>query len=682
MQLRGRMAQTLAGVPTEILLRICEFLTEAHAPSLLSFALASKHCHSIANVSLFRRLTFIITTPARLRAHARKCINLLERNQAFGHVKCLVLVGCIGQKFDVQAFLHNSGSEEEDRFNYHGWKPTAAPSFNWDVNHLRLHDLPDYSESRLPVRADQTTTVKAGYDTDAAWAPLAELIRLLPGLIDLIYQCPTQFPPCLLRALHDRTPSHIIRLHLRSFKLRMLPEDPAAAITVDPHELALITSPCLHSVWVLDECKTPSVRAGDILLGRQAEALENMMKTEGLAPNLREVRMLQYRPHHGQEACQPPSWGWLPAEIGGKDRKQKVARLYHLELSIFGGFRSCFSEVEFQYWNGLADLSALQTLNLAIVVDERALDRLLSLRFPALATLALRCTTQPSAVYFDKAKRFIRGLPRLRQLNLINWDWYVAPLVADPEGTSSNNSIKTLRSLRLDHNPFQRGNYAQNSEPTRLSIASAWEIIGLGDLFPYLETLTLCIHRSRGDSDEVARYRALGSSFHRLRRLALILEPLPPHPRQPPNPESTVFEDQPSSRAAYTNGHIMSVMANSALDAKLARQIFEAVASPSLETMMVKPEAGGMFRGTDGLRPWLNGLAREWVVDRVNLKGELQVREIGRNAEGWKGVTRDPLRVRDKNPYWAHFRGLWPESKEEGNWWYDDWESCYLVNEI
>jgi hypothetical protein len=126
----------------------------------------------------------------------------------------------------------------------------------------------------------------------------------------------------------------------------------------------------------------------------------------------------------------------------------------------------------------------------------------------------------------------------------------------------------------------------------------------------------------------------------------------------------------------------MSVMANSALDAKLARQIFEAVASPSLETMMVKPEAGGMFRGTDGLRPWLNGLAREWVVDRVNLKGELQVREIGRNAEGWKGVTRDPLRVRDKNPYWAHFRGLWPESKEEGNWWYDDWESCYLVNEI
>lgn len=680
------MTQTLANVPTEVLLRICDFLGEAHAPSLLSFALASKQCHSIANVALFQRLTFIVTSPARIRAQARKCIDILERNRAFGYVKEVCLVRSDREGYDIEAFLCNAGNEEEDRLEYHAWKLAAAPSLSWDVNHSRLHGLPDYSQLRPPVLADQTTTVKAAYLADAAWAPLADLIRLLPGLTDLIYQCPTQFPPCLLRALHDRASSHIIRLHLRSFKLRMLSEDPAAAVTVDPHELALITSPCLHSVWVLDECRSPSVRPRGILLGRQGEALENMLKTEGLAPNLREVRLLQMRPSNvdHQALSEPRSWDWLPTDIGGKDRKQQVASLHHLELGVFLAFLNRFSKGEFRYWNSLADLSALHALNLTTVVDKRALDMLLSLRFPAVADLALRCTTKPSAGYFEKAKRFIRGLPRLRRLNLMNWDWYVAPLAADPEDTcgssGSSSPIRTLRSLRLDHNPAEQGNYAHNAHPTRLSLDSASEIAGLGALFPCLETLTLSIHRSRGDSDEVARYRALGSSFPRLQRLALVLEPLPPQLREAPNPESTAFEDRPADWAAVTNGQIMSFMANSALDAKLARQIFEAVAPPSLETMMVKAEPGGMFRVGPLLRPWSHWLAREWVVDRVNWKREVQVKEIGRNAEVRKGAATDPFKVMGNNPFWEHFRRLWPESKK-GDEWFDDWKGCYLVDE-
>lgn len=125
----------------------------------------------------------------------------------------------------------------------------------------------------------------------------------------------------------------------------------------------------------------------------------------------------------------------------------------------------------------------------------------------------------------------------------------------------------------------------------------------------------------------------------------------------------------------------MSFMANSALDAKLARQIFDAVASPSLDTMMVKAEPGAMFRIGPLLRPWLSGLAREWVVDKVSSKGEVRMREIGKNAEGWKGAAADPLKLGEDNPFWEHFRRLWPESKEKGNGWFDDWESCYLVNE-
>jgi hypothetical protein len=122
------MAQTLARLPTEILVRICECLNQIDAPSVLSFALANKHCHSIAKGHLFRRLTFSITTPSRLRAHLQKCTNLLERNQAFAHVKRVVLVGTQG--FDAQAFLRNSGKKEKDRVNHHRWNLAAAPSLD------------------------------------------------------------------------------------------------------------------------------------------------------------------------------------------------------------------------------------------------------------------------------------------------------------------------------------------------------------------------------------------------------------------------------------------------------------------------------------------------------------------------------------------------------------------------
>ncbi len=44
---------TLAELPPELLLRICEHLSQVHAPSVLSFALTSKSFHSVAKALLF-----------------------------------------------------------------------------------------------------------------------------------------------------------------------------------------------------------------------------------------------------------------------------------------------------------------------------------------------------------------------------------------------------------------------------------------------------------------------------------------------------------------------------------------------------------------------------------------------------------------------------------------------------
>jgi hypothetical protein len=132
--------------------------------------------------------------------------------------------------------------------------------------------------------------VDDAYRMDTAWAPLAELIRLLPALVDLIYDCPAQFPPCLLQAIHDKLPGQVTRLHLRTFELRML----EGRFIPDSHELALIASPCIHSIWLQDHIVIGlGQRYADVLPGRQVQALEQMMKTEGLAPNLREVYVTQ-----------------------------------------------------------------------------------------------------------------------------------------------------------------------------------------------------------------------------------------------------------------------------------------------------------------------------------------------------------------------------------------------------
>ena len=424
-------SHTLAGLPAEMLLRICEHLSQVHAPSVLSFALVSKSFHSLAKALLFRRLTFTLTTPARLRRHTRRCTELLRRHHAFSHVRCVVLVGFDDREFNFMRATYDdqdlkderNDDEDEDTSvrDYLRWNLGPFPTTEWKVNHQRLHGISDYSDFTWRARADRTHV----YDRDIVWAPLAELIRLLPGLTDLIYECPTHFLPCLLQAIHDnmKTSSHITRLHLRTFQLRMLQDlSSADAVVMDPHELALITSRCLHSVWLQDRDATQvRERAGDILPGRQAEALEQMMKTKGLAPNLREVRMSRFPQLSAH--IQPPLdfqhrlYAWLPAQLVGTDTKQQAVALRHLGLGGAPDYR--IKDAQVQYWNERTDLSALRTLELTAIVDEKGLDELLSLSFPSLTTLTFKCAETPSLGYLDKVKRFIQGLPGLESLCVI-----------------------------------------------------------------------------------------------------------------------------------------------------------------------------------------------------------------------------------------------------------------------
>ncbi|KAK4172282.1 hypothetical protein QBC36DRAFT_363242 [Triangularia setosa] len=146
------------------------------------------------------------------------------------------------------------------------------------------------------------------------------------------------------------------------------------------------------------------------LIGRQLDALEKIMRTEGLAPNLREVRLKHARSHN-VSYLQPHPYpsGWLPEEVGARPRKQQSVALKHLELGYHHEFHQ-ITGIQLQHWTELADLSGLQTLELTVHVAECGLDTILSLHFPFLTTLTFRCMRNPIMGYFDKVKCFLAGL--------------------------------------------------------------------------------------------------------------------------------------------------------------------------------------------------------------------------------------------------------------------------------
>lgn len=83
--------------------------------------------------------------------------------------------------------------------------------------------------------------IEVSPEEDGAWAPVVHLIKILARLTKLIYECRNQFPPSLLAALHKHQPQ--CKLYHLTFRLRSLRSD-----TPDPHEMAIATSPCLHSI--------------------------------------------------------------------------------------------------------------------------------------------------------------------------------------------------------------------------------------------------------------------------------------------------------------------------------------------------------------------------------------------------------------------------------------------------
>lgn len=141
------------------------------------------------------------------------------------------------------------------------------------------------------------------YETNDYWEPLADLIKQLPSLTDLLYSCASQFPPCLLETLHTSLPQ--CRLHLNTFKLHSF-----SAPQIDSYKLKLLMSPCLYSVRASYN-EIGGFDSGDVL-DHQGDVI--LCLAAGIALNIKEVHAY----HLTTDAHILNEKSWLPRNIQEK----------------------------------------------------------------------------------------------------------------------------------------------------------------------------------------------------------------------------------------------------------------------------------------------------------------------------------------------------------------------------
>lgn len=176
------------------------------------------------------------------------------------------------------------------------------------VQQLRSEGLDELLDKNKPLVDDYIGEENpfVSPEQDMAWMPVVYLVKTLPNLTRVIYDCRNQFPPSLLSVLHSHHSQY--RLYHQTFRLRSLRLKYGY---LDPHKLALATSPCLYSITL--RC---SIQNEDGDPDQNPEALLELVA--GLAPNLKEVFMIFLQSPNSKYPSLQPVRHSLPGFIHGQ----------------------------------------------------------------------------------------------------------------------------------------------------------------------------------------------------------------------------------------------------------------------------------------------------------------------------------------------------------------------------
>lgn len=477
----------LMSLPTEVLIHICTLLYDWDPTSPRAFSLASKRCFATALPVLVDTITFNVNKPAQLAVDVEKCKHLLWQQglDLFPYVRRLIIIGQMKSPYrdthhggtnpnledtsDSESEEHGGNvrnrppglvtlPKEPKRPSWHFSLPAIA---DWENTYVRLHDFQfgsHHGRGAIPLEvkgyvgeADpDDAPPSAAYESDHHWQPLADLMSQLPGLADVVYRCPSQFPPCLLKAMDPAVRRNTPRLHMQTFKLRSAYDDSA---TIDPHEWDIVSSPCLHSIWL--EYGIPKTVSPRQVPSRQFDTVRWMVKHGPISPCLREVRMehdwnaekgtlhaLPGDPNfHIVRSFWAPAMPWNPAKFFNQEEWENARAVPvdkgHLSyVMIDSGVdkdpdTSIFGRGRIEMWDNMIDFSLLRTLYLKDPVSREQIVSLANTNLHLLTTLSLTCevpkfteevTMSSRSDYFQSITAFLSGLPSLRGLQLTAWD--------------------------------------------------------------------------------------------------------------------------------------------------------------------------------------------------------------------------------------------------------------------
>lgn len=646
-------------LPREILVLIGEHLDQVYPDSLLDLICVNKHCFSILSILLYRSLKFYVDdleSDQLARDVARYSRVLPQRVGGYGFVRRLIIVHD-GDEREWTIFKEQAWAQEQLRLNRHRLTRLERSGRDKDI----LEEYTFFPGSK--------TTRNTVHRTNLFWKPLAEFISSLPSLQSIIYNSHTQFPPCLLDAIHQHQP--LCRIFVTRFHLWSL----GAWGPEDEYESVLLSSPCLHAIGVHIEGSYGGRPSGTWANMYTPIALRELIA--GVIPHLKKlVLFLDPVPF---DFDSQPSQPWVGF---GQQSKARGSLDY---LSIHD--EALFVERQFKSLHEDTDFTTLKVLKIPSM-DLKTVEYLIAnCHFPILTQLDIDLApTHYHSVcdnYFPAVNSFLLGLPALSVLHLSKWH--------------SDLGMKAI----LEHHGSRL--YELFLSPSTGVTATLEDLKDVARYCPLLENLSIKIKRSKGDVQEVAIYKTIGA-LPRLQHLYLDLDAsdwnlLPAHDSLRKSfvtrndPTFDAFDQQycdqffEYSSQCPRNGHLKDAFINSALDDELARSIFHTISSVRtscfmLESLEVKVTGAGCFSWNAidmeerEFCDVLETMGRPRRVSQVNSSGNRGCEIKVGLVKGWRpyGRISEPSELA---PFAKEiFQRIWPAKTE--NWW-EDWHSFPLA---
>lgn len=657
------------------------FLYQTDSSSCNAFSLSSRILHKAALSSTFCNINLSVGDPNTLKLDVDALSETLSRTDSARHVRSLNLKG----------FLHVGGDYARKAASDSG---TVDPMSY--IRNSGIEEILGGEEPLFPSSGNHNlhtgAVIEKSSKEDMAWVPVVNLIKDLPGLKMLVYDCDNQFPPSLLDAIHEHP---LCKLkHLTFWLLSLLQDVP------DPYEMTLATSPSLCSIKV--RCAWRDSYGDDDF---NQEAV--MELAAGLAPNLKEVIVVNFSPYVRAALQRRPrgTWRGLPGFVPNSGIGSLTS------LSLLGCVNFWTPEVV-RAWSQHTDFNRLQNLDLGGGYEESFQGGMTNLvmewivencSFPQLKTLRACLNRNDTMIeqpnYTDVVVSFFKVFEPLQQLIVTGGlDFRILDAILSKHGS-------TLRELSL--RPEEAFSWSSNGRiPEIPMVFEKKHLLQIQAQCPILRKLSITVKRTKSDAVEAEFYKTLGK-MESLQVLFLTLDCSDVRVSRDSTRTNEPSFDEFDRQIGWAQngvhllqlGHVRETFMNCAVDETLARSIWNAIsqekAGKPLQSLKLWTTGGDTWgNGTSGGGIWevVDKLSRSWLIERGvgSDEGMFSVREIGwqrraHRKEDWDASfnpASDTYRRKGRETHdWPVvrqiFHRIWAPIDDSKDWG-EDWKSLPL----